>query len=167
MLRKAVCPECGSSNIRVQQFVRVILPIEDAQQEIDKDIINKETTTVIDDDPILTLVCCGECGYEISREVDFGNKIKNKDLTDELCKRLDELEQFRIDTFVKEFREELESNERRFSGAGYMGGSTYKESADDIKIDYCGLIDESTEDTEEDTEEPEDSTGIVWDYSEE
>lgn len=88
MLKKAVCPECGSSNIRVKQFIRLDLPITDAQKEIDKDIINKETTTVIDDDPILTLVYCEECGHEISRDVDFGNKIKAKDLTDELCKSI-------------------------------------------------------------------------------
>ena len=164
MLKKAVCPECGSSNIKVQQFIRVILPIEDAQQEIDKDIINKETTTVIDDDPILTLVYCEECGHEISRDVDFGNKIKAKDLTDELCKRVEELEQFRTDTFAKEFREEIEHNDRMLSGNGYT------ESADNIKIDYCGLLDEDTDDTDtsEDTEEEEsDSLGIVWDESEE
>ena len=165
MLKKAVCPECGSSNIKVQAYVRVELDLLDAQQEVTKDIINKESTRVIDDnDSPITLVYCGECYHEISREVNLGCQFKAKDLTDELCKRVEELEQFRTDTFAKEFREEIEHNDRMLSGNGYT------ESADNIKIDYCGLLDEDTDDTDtsEDTEEEEsDSLGIVWDESEE
>lgn len=112
MLRKAVCPECGSSNIKVQAYVRMELDLADAQQEIDKDIVNKESTRVIDDnDSPITLIYCGECRHELSREVNLGSQFKNKDLTDELCKRVDELEQFRTDTFVKEHLEELESHD--------------------------------------------------------
>lgn len=175
MLRKAVCPECGSSNIMVQQFIRVILPMSDAQQEIDKDIINKETTTVVDDDPILTLTYCGECNHQISRDVDFGNKIKNKDLTDELCKRLDTLEQFRTDTFAKEFRAEIDAHDfsdqyhqiEKFKG---NNGYLHTEEVEDTKelIDRLFGADEESEEvySDESEDDTEDSGGIVWDYSE-
>lgn len=159
MLKKAVCPECGSSNIKVQAYVRVELDLLDAQQEVTKDIINKESTRVIDDnDSPITLVYCGECYHEISREVNLGCQFKTKDLTDELCKRVEELEQFRTDTFAKEFRAEIDHNDRMLSGAGYT------ESVDDIKIDYCGLLGEYEGEIEE---EESDSLGIVWDESEE
>lgn len=168
MLRKAVCPECGSSNIKVQTYVRMELDLVDAQQEIDKDIINKENTRVIDaNDSPITIVYCGECYHEISREVDLGEWFKNKDLTDELCKRLDTLEQFRTDTFAKEFRAEIDRNDRMLSGGGCAFESNYTESADSIELDYHGLLDDCTEESDEAEDGTEDSSGITWDYSEE
>lgn len=172
MLRKAVCPECGSSNIMVQQFIRVILPMSDAQQEIDKDIINKETTTIVDDDPILTLTYCGECNHQIYRDVDFGNKIKNKDLTDELCKRLDTLEQFRTDTFAKEFRTEIDAHDfsdqyhqiEKFKG---NNGYRHQEVEDTEElIERLFGTDEESEDYSDEAEDKTEDSGITWDYSE-
>lgn len=176
MLRKAVCPECGSSNIRVKQFIRLDLELSDAEREIDKDIINKETTNVIDDnDSPVTIVYCGECYHEISREVDLGDWFKNKDLTDELCKRLDTLEQFRTDTFAKEFRAEIDAHDfsdqyhqiERFKG---NNGHRHPEEVEDTKelIDRLfGAGEESEDDSDEAEDETEDGSGITWDYSEE
>lgn len=179
MLKKAVCPECGSSNIRVKQFIRLDLPITDAQKEIDKDIINKETTTVIDDnDSPITIVYCEDCYHEISRDVDLGVMFKAKDLTDELCKRVEELEQFRTDTFAKEFREEIEAHDfsDQYHKLEGLRGNIYKdeyeiregESTDELIERLFGSGTPEDESLSEDTEEEEsDSLGIVWDESEE
>lgn len=178
MLKKAVCPECGSSNIKVQAYVRVELDLLDAQQEVTKDIINKESTRVIDDnDSPITLVYCGECYHEISREVNLGCQFKAKDLTDELCKRVEELEQFRTDTFAKEHWAELEAHdfsdqyhsiERYRAGANEEKSNREEESTDELLDRLFGPDSPENESLSEDTEEEEsDSLGIVWDESEE
>lgn len=114
MLKKTICPECGSHDIRVRAYIRVDLPMEDAQGEITKDTIVKDTTNVIDDGeyPVLK-VYCGECHHELEYKVDLHNSemFNNKSLTDELCKRVEELEDFKKQTLDNDFRQEIEEHD--------------------------------------------------------
>lgn len=150
MLKKAICPECGSHDIRFRAYIRVDLPVEDAQGEITKDIVSKESTRIIDDGeyPVMK-VYCGECNYTLEEEVNIKNSwmFPTKCLTDEICRRINELQAFKEQTFDEQLRQEIEAHD--FSSDRY----------DEINR-QSGLVD-SEDDSERELRTVEEG-GYIW-----
>lgn len=158
MLKKAICPECGSHDIRFRAYIRVDLPIEEAQGEITKDIIAKESARVIDDGeyPVMKIYC-GECNYTLEKEIDIKNPgmFPTECLTDEICRRINELQAFKEQTFDEKLRQEIEAND-------------FSSKANDFQVDGYAEINRVlgtnlSRGECENSERPAEEGGYIWD----
>lgn len=111
MLNKTVCPVCGSHDLRVKTFIKLDLAYGDAQGNIDKDTVNKESTTLMENESPLTRVYCSECYFELSKDVVLDAEFTNGDLLKVINERMTDLEEFRGNTLQAEFQLELAAND--------------------------------------------------------